>query len=778
MRGKTLKASLIIGGGISSSFRSAMSSAKDGLKAIGDEIVRVEQKQRIMAQHAETFRRMGRDAERAQQQYASFARTADKLRVAQHRIALANDRVEANRNLRTEVGGQLRGATAQFGIVAASAFFPIREAAQFETRMLGVAKQLQGARDAAGNLTPEYFAMARQVQRLGREIPIATNEIADMVAAGLRMGVAKDEVIGFTRTAAMMADSFEMPAGQLADDMGKIAGLFHIPIPRIGELADAINYLDDNAQSKGSEIIDVMRRIGGMAQTLKMPAKEAAALGSTFLSLGSSAEVAGTASNAIMQILGAATAKSKRVRVGLSSIGFDPEDVQASMAKDATGTILRLLDKLNSLPSEQRMVAASRIFGAEYGDDIAKLASGADEYRRQLALVNGEQNKGSMSREFNARLKTVGAQWQLTKNRLTEVAVVIGEALLPAVSDLMNAAAPAVEAFAGWAREHPGFIKGVVGSALALTGLRVVTLGLRMAWLTVASPILKVQQLFARFRAMKAIAEAGGQVDRLGSMLLRVGSIVRTVGAVIAGIGGGPIAAIIGVLTVGALLVRKYWEPIKAFVGGVFQGIREAVGPSMAALGQALAPLKPAWDAVSNAVGRLWNWIGKLLEPVTLSKGEFEQAASAGVKFGRFIGSAISFAVDNITRLIRGIAWIIGKANAFSSAIASVPVVGAPMAWARGAVGLSTPQKPTALPARPSGRVPDALRSAAAPATRGARGAGSPAARTAAKTGGNTYNLNVTQQPGESGEAFARRVMDMLKQQEAAERRGGLDDYY
>ncbi len=139
--------------------------------------------------------------------------------------------------------------------------------------MLGVAKQVQGARDGAGNLTPVYTEMARSIQRLGREIPIPTNQLAEMAAAGARMGVAREELEGFVRTSAMMSDAFEMPAGQLADDMGKIAGLFGIPIPRVGELADTINHLDDNAQSTAGGIIDVMRRIGGMAQTLKMPAR-------------------------------------------------------------------------------------------------------------------------------------------------------------------------------------------------------------------------------------------------------------------------------------------------------------------------------------------------------------------------------------------------------------------------------------------------------------------------------------------------------------------------
>lgn len=48
----------------------------------------------------------------------------------------------------------------------------------------------------------------------------------------------------------MASKAFELPADQLSESLGKIAGLYKVPIQNIGELGDAINYLDDNAKSK------------------------------------------------------------------------------------------------------------------------------------------------------------------------------------------------------------------------------------------------------------------------------------------------------------------------------------------------------------------------------------------------------------------------------------------------------------------------------------------------------------------------------------------------
>ena len=686
MASKSIKAAILIGGTVSGSLRSALGSTQKGLAKIGDAIATVERKQRLMAQSIDVFGRAGKNVDRLRAKYGELTREADRLRVAQTRLAVATARVKANDDRRAELGGAFRGSAATMGVAVGGAAFVVREAVQFENAMLGVAKQVQGARDAGGKLTPVYQAMRREIQNLGHEIPIATNEIAGMVAAGARMGVARKDLIGFVRTAAMMADAFEMPSEQLADDMGKIAGLFAIPIPRIGDLADAINYLDDNSKSSGGEIIDVLRRIGGMAQTLRMPAKEAAALGSTFLTLGSTAEVAGTASNAVMRILGAATAQSKRVQVGLKSISIDPIAIQANMAKDPTGTILSVLDALNKLNGEQRMVAATRIFGAEYGDDIAKLAVGAAEYRKQLALVNSETAKGSMSREFNARLQTTGAQWQLAKNGATALAVNIGTALLPAVNSLMGATAPMVSAFATFAEKNPTVIKGVVGLAIGLTGLRMATVGAQLAWTTAARPILGGMKKIAEWRA----AGAMGQLGRFGSIALRVGNVIRTAVMGIAALGGGPVALIVGALVVGALVVRKYWQPISAFLGGMFEGVAGVARQAFGELRAAAAPLQPVFAAIGSAIGGVVRWFVNLLAPVQSTQTQLAGAASAGRTFGAILGQSLMTGVRVATFLVRAIGVVVtahvkaGAAirSAFGSAFDAVRnIVGAAVDW-------------------------------------------------------------------------------------------------
>lgn len=393
--------------------------------------------------------------------------------------------------------GRLLGAFGQAMTLAA----PIRSAIEWENAMLGVSKQLDGARDASGNLTPAYYEMSDEIQKLGRITPVANAALAEMVTAALRMGVAKDEVIDFVQETAKMATAFELPEGPLADSMGKIAGLYKIPMTAIGELGDSINYLDDNAISTGGDIIDYLTRVGGSAGAVKISAKDMAALGSTLLTLGDRTETAGTATNAIMTKLASATKGTKKFRGAMKELGLSTKEVQDGMQKDAFGTILTVLDAVNKIPSSERMGILADLVGLEHADTLAKLVSQVDELRRQRDLANGEAAKGSMDREYQARLKTTTAQWAMLRNRISEVSVTIGSVLLPALNGIMATIGPLVSSMAEWADANPELTKYLVATIAALMSLSIAAKVLGFVFAGMRVGIIPLLGFFLKFNS-------------------------------------------------------------------------------------------------------------------------------------------------------------------------------------------------------------------------------------------------------------------------------------
>lgn len=625
MATKKLAATITIGGAVSASLKSAFGSVKGQIGQVGSALRNLEGQQRTITKAIQTFGREGKNVDGLRQRYLLLTQQIDKLRAAHQRLGQVQAAQEANLAKRAEYRGQIFDAVA----LGATAATTIVKAAQFENAMLGVAKQVEGARDESGKLTQVYYDMGKQIQMLGREIPLATNELADMVTAGARMGVAKNELIGFTRTAAMMADAFELPAGELADNMGKIAGLFKIPIPAIGELADSINYLDDNAISKGGDIIDFLTRTGGVASAVKVTGKEMAALGSTLLTLGERAETAGTATNAMFQKFAAADKGTKKFKAAMKEIGLSTSEVQKGMQKDATGTMMKVMEAIGKLPAEKQLGVMVELVGLEHSDTLAKLANNTKEWRRQLELANGEAAKGSMSREFQARLQTTNAQWQIMKNRVEEVAVNLGSVLLPAVNSTFGAITPFVSAVADFARENPKLTQGIVGTVVALTSLKLGALVAGYAFTFLKGGALSIVGLFYRTAAAATLMGTSTTAAAAGPTLL--GKAFMFAGRGILWMGRAlllnPIGLAITAIAGAAYLIYENWDKLKPWFTALWDDIvatfDKAIGYITGLIGSVMQKWEETKAAVVNGVGDAWQGTKNFF-----GFGDDEQAAS------------------------------------------------------------------------------------------------------------------------------------------------------
>ncbi|WP_236919640.1 phage tail tape measure protein [Escherichia coli] len=314
----------------------------------------------------------------------------------------------------------------------------VKSYTSMEDAMKGVAKQVNGLRDDNGNRTARFYEMQDAIKAASEQLRCENGAWTSLhwLKVVPRMNVAnpddswedqKRDLLAFASTAAKAATAFELPADELSESLGKNRQLYKIPTRNIEQLGDALNYLDDNAMSKGADIIDVMQRLGGVADRLDY--RKAAALGSTFLTLGAAPEVAASAANAMVRELSIATMQSKSFFEGMNLLKLNPEVIEKQMTKDAMGTIQRVLEKVNALPQDKRLSAMTMLFGKEFGDDAAKLANNLPELQRQLKLTAGNDALGSMQKESDINKDSLSAQWLLVKTGAQNTFSSLGETL-------------------------------------------------------------------------------------------------------------------------------------------------------------------------------------------------------------------------------------------------------------------------------------------------------------------------------------------------------------
>ena len=478
----------------------------------------------------------------------------------------------------------------------------VKEYVDFETAMMGVAKQVDGARDDNGKLTSTYYEFADAIKAASSEMPIATTEFAALVEAQARAGIqGKENLLAMAKVSATAAVAFDLPAEQVGEDMGRIAGLYKVPIKNIAELGDALNYLDDNTRSKGGDIIETLTRMSDVAD--KLDYRKAAALGSTFLSLGAAPEVAASASRAMVRELAIATMQGKKFQEGMAMVGLDSKSVQTGMTKDALGTMMGVLERIKKLSPEQQTEASTRLFGKEFGKDAGKLVNNLEELRRQLKLVDDAAAAGSMQKEMDIRAESIGGRWQLLQNKWFNTKSDAGEGLRSSMVDVMDAIDGVLSKVDGWIKANPVLSATLLKIVASVAVMSAVFGGLALTLAGILGPFLMLRFGLAMFGiklpGIIGIFRVFGTVLRtLGGIL--IGPLVtalRTVGIALWGLSANPIvlviAAVVAALAAGAYLIYTNWDAVKNYFASAWTEIKAGFSGGIGGIINTLANFSP-----------------------------------------------------------------------------------------------------------------------------------------------------------------------------------------
>ncbi|EOB1821592.1 phage tail tape measure protein [Escherichia coli] len=588
-------------------------------------------------------RELKKNAEETRQALEGQQKALKRLGEQQARMNAAREQYSRRLEVRDRIAGAGATTTAAGLAMGAPVMAAVKSYTSMEDAMKGVAKQVNGLRDDNGNRTARFYEMQDAIKAASEQLPMENGAVdfAALVEGGARMNVAnpddswedqKRDLLAFASTAAKAATAFELPADELSESLGKIAQLYKIPTRNIEQLGDALNYLDDNAMSKGADIIDVMQRLGGVADRLDY--RKAAALGSTFLTLGAAPEVAASAANAMVRELSIATMQSKSFFEGMNLLKLNPEVIEKQMTKDAMGTIQRVLEKVNALPQDKRLSAMTMLFGKEFGDDAAKLANNLPELQRQLKLTAGNDALGSMQKESDINKDSLSAQWLLVKTGAQNTFSSLGETLRQPLMDILYTVKSVTGALRRWVEANPE-LTGTLMKASAVVAAVTVGLGtLAVALAAVLGPLAVIRLGFSVL-GIKTLSSVTAAVTRTSSALswlagaplalLRRGlassgnaaglltaplsSLRRTAsltGNVLKTVAGAPVALLRSGLSGLRAVAVMFMNPLAALRGGL-----AAAGAVLRVLASGpLAMLRVALYAVSGLLGALLSPIG------------------------------------------------------------------------------------------------------------------------------------------------------------------------
>ncbi|HDW7094450.1 TPA: phage tail tape measure protein [Yersinia enterocolitica] len=478
-------------------------------------------------------------------------------------------------------------------------------------------------------------AIRQQARDIGGSTAFSPTDVARTQDTLARSGYDADAILAATEPTVNLSLASGVDIAEAADIVTNMQSAFNLPLDQIKRVSDVMAKGFTSSNTNLLELGEAMKYVAPIAEAAGASIEDTTALLGVLADNGIKGSMAGTSTSAVFSRLQAPVGKAPEA---LRELGITTRDNKGNMLP--VEKILKDIDrsfKKNKLGTAQQAEYLKVIFGEEAMKGAVKLVAAAGNGKlaeKQSKLKNADGTAQSIATvrmdNLDGDLKNLSSAWE-------DLEIEVFEKQDSALRKLTVTTIDWLVKVAAWAKKNPELVSTitkVTGAALALVaGLG--ALGL-IAW-----PVM------AGFNLLLA----GASLLSTGFSLM-AGTIATALTALT-----WPIAAVVAAIVAGGLLIRKYWEPISAFIAGVAEGFTAAMGPISAAF----EPLKPVFNWFSDKVKQLANWFADLIKPVKATQETLDIATNAGKLFGEGLAAALSLPMDALNTLRSGIDWVLEK---------------------------------------------------------------------------------------------------------------------
>lgn len=394
---------------------------------------------------------------------------------------------------------------------------PILAAAEFERAMADVAKTTEFVgKKITGTLGP-LDELSDALLKISLRVDVTAADLAKIAAAAGQQGLGRFGVRGiiqFTDSVARMASVLDLSADEAGVQVGKIINIFKLPLNDIERAVSTFNEVANNSTASGEELLDVVRRLGDAAGSLKLG--ESVAIAATALDLGASPEVAGTA---LSKFFTAALQKAEEFG---KLMGESAEQWADRFKEDGGGikAFQAFLAKLRTLDAVSQQAALIKLVeggrgGALFNKFIQDTTNSV--LTRNLASSDRGDEGLSALKEQRTVLDTLEAQTTILLNSFRKLGVEASDALIGPLTQYAaqlsaTLQSPEVQSFFGAIVRGLGDMIGQLVSAIKFVA------SLNVNW----ENFIKVLGFFVEFKIAKTLLGMAAGFKVFGTSLKSV----------------------------------------------------------------------------------------------------------------------------------------------------------------------------------------------------------------------------------------------------------------
>lgn len=328
-------------------------------------------------------------------------------------------------------------------VAAAGLGFAAKAAMDWESAFAGVKKTVDG--------TPQQIAaLEGELRGMARTMATSHTEIASVAEAAGALGVATEDVAGFTKTMIMLGESTNLSATEAADSLAQFMNVMGTAPDQVGNLGAALVALGNDGASTERQIVQMSQRIAGAGRQIGLSEADVMGFASALSSVGIEVEAGGTAiSTTMLKMEQAVRNGGRELDLIAQTAGMSAAQFKTAFQQDAAGAIDAFVQGLGRVQAAggdvTGILSELGITGIREADALRRLASSGTLLADSLATARTEMRTGqALLAEYGARANTTEFQVRVAWNNIKDSAITAGQAMLPAI----EAAAKGVASFA------------------------------------------------------------------------------------------------------------------------------------------------------------------------------------------------------------------------------------------------------------------------------------------------------------------------------------------
>lgn len=544
-----------------------------------------------------------------------------------------------------ETAGKLKtGGALAIGAAAAGGY----AAGRFLQPAIGFGKEMSRvqALTRIDKNSPQFKALREQALKLGSETQFTASDAASGQSFLAMAGFTPQAIQAALPGVLNMALAGGVELGETADIGSNILTQFNLTADQMDRVGDTLTAAFTRTNTDLRALGETMKYTGPVAAKLGISLEEAAAMAGMLANNGLRGSDAGTAMRASLSRL---ASPPKAAADALKELGVSVADARGKMRpmEDVLLDLYKATQKygqvdqvsfFKDIAGEEAFVGLQTLVAAAGSGELQKLT-------RELQGARGEADRVAkvMADNLDGDLKNLDSAWEGLRIRISDLV----DGPLRSVTQWLTRV---LEKITSLAQAHPVLTRQLLiagGALLAMTAtIGSLSLVIGVLYGKLATLRLGFDILTRSMNVIRVLPALWGMVT--GSVSLLGGAI----GALFS-----PVGLIVAALAGAAVLIWKYWDPIRAFFAGVFSGIMERLNP----LRETFERFGPVFDAIGSGISLVFNWFKSLLSPMESSKETLDKCTSAGEIFGNVLGGALQLVLTPAKILLDTLAWILEK---------------------------------------------------------------------------------------------------------------------